>query len=73
MDCSHLEDNFLKIAYEIKERIKEELGFTVNIGISTNKLLAKMASDFKKPDKVHTLFPEEIEEKCGPYRWENFS
>ncbi len=66
MDCSHLEDNFLKIAYEIKERIKEELGFTVNIGISTNKLLAKMASDFKKPDKVHTLFPEEIEEKMWP-------
>ncbi|NLY68017.1 MAG: DNA polymerase IV [Tissierellia bacterium] len=66
MDCSHLEDNFLKIAYEIKERIKKELGFTVNIGISTNKLLAKMASDFKKPDKVHTLFPEEIEEKMWP-------
>lgn len=53
-------------AYEIKDRIKRELGFTVNIGISTNKLLAKMASDFKKPDRVHTLFKEEIKEKMWP-------
>lgn len=50
-------------AYEIKRRVKEELGFTVNIGVSHNKLLAKMASDFKKPDMVHTLYPEEIPEK----------
>lgn len=47
----------------IKDRISGELGFTVNVGISTNKLLAKMASDFKKPNLVHTLFPEEIEAK----------
>lgn len=47
-------------AHEIKDKIHAELGFTVNVGISTNKLLAKMASDFEKPDKVHTLFPEEI-------------
>lgn len=50
-------------ALEIKNRIYEKFGFTVNIGISTNKLLAKMASDFEKPNKVHTLFPEEIQEK----------
>lgn len=50
-------------AHEIKNEIRDTLGFTVNIGISTNKLLAKMASDFEKPDKVHTLFPEEIKEK----------
>lgn len=50
----------------LKDRIRRELGFTVNIGISTNKMLAKMASDFEKPDKVHTLFPEEIEEKMWP-------
>lgn len=50
-------------AYEIKRRVKEELGFTVNIGVSTNKLLAKMASDFKKPDMVHTLYPSEIPQK----------
>lgn len=50
----------------IRERIRDELGFTVNIGISNNKLLAKMASDFKKPDMVHTLFPDEIEKKMWP-------
>ncbi len=60
------EQNFLDIAYEIKERIKKELGFTVNIGIGPNKLLAKMASDFKKPDRIHTLFHYEIEDKMWP-------
>lgn len=53
----------LQIAYEINKRVKEELGFTVNIGVAHNKLLAKMASDFQKPDKVHTLFKEEVETK----------
>lgn len=53
-------------ALEIKEGIKSRFGFTVNIGISTNKLLAKMASDFEKPDRIHTLFPEEIKEKMWP-------
>lgn len=53
-------------ANRIKDKIRDDLGFTVNIGISTNKLLAKMASDFQKPDRVHTLFPEEIEEKMWP-------
>ncbi len=51
------------IAKEISSRIKEELGFTVNVGISSNKLLAKMASDFEKPDKIHTLYKNEIEQK----------
>ena len=53
-------------ALEIKDGIKERFGFTVNIGISTNKLLAKMASDFRKPDRIHTLFPEEIQVKMWP-------
>lgn len=48
------------IANEIHTRVKQELGFTVNIGIAPNKLLAKMASDFEKPDKVHTLYKNEI-------------
>lgn len=56
----------IKVAFAIKERIKKELGFTVNVGVSTNKLLAKMASELKKPDMVHTLFTEEIEEKMWP-------
>ena len=54
------------IAHTIKDRIRQELGFTVNVGISDCKILAKMASDFEKPDKVHTLFPDEIPEKMWP-------
>lgn len=50
----------------IRRRVKEELGFTVNIGVSSNKLLAKTAGDFEKPDKIHTLFPEEMETKFWP-------
>lgn len=53
----------LQIAYEIHERVKQELGFTVNIGVAPNKVLAKMASDFEKPDKVHTLYTSEIPNK----------
>ena len=53
-------------AFEIKDAVYEEFGFTVNIGISVNHLLAKMASDFEKPNKVHTLFPEEIPTKMWP-------
>ena len=54
------------VATEIKDRIKAELGFTVNVGIGPNKLLAKMASDFEKPDKVHTLWLEEVPDKMWP-------
>ena len=53
----------LEAAEKIQTNVREALGFTVNIGVSSNKLLAKMASDFEKPDKIHTLFPAEIEEK----------
>ena len=53
-------------AEKMRQRIWDELGFTVNVGISSNKLLAKMAGDFEKPNKVHTLFPEEIEAKMWP-------
>ena len=53
-------------AEQMRSRIWEELGFTVNVGISTNKLLAKMAGDLEKPNKVHTLFPEEIGAKFWP-------
>ena len=58
-----MKDTLLNKAYEINRRVKEELGFTVNVGVAHNKLLAKMASDFTKPDKVHTLFEDEIEKK----------
>ena len=53
----------IKIAYKIKDDIKNKFGFTVNVGIGNNKLQAKMASDFSKPDKVHTLFEHEIKTK----------
>lgn len=55
-----MKDTLLNKAKEINKRVKEELGFTVNIGVAHNKLLAKMASDFTKPDKIHTLFENEI-------------
>lgn len=66
LDFSNMENIYkdtMKLAYDIKDRINRELGFTVNIGIAHNKLLAKMASDFEKPDKVHTLFENEIKKK----------
>ena len=56
-------DTLINKAHEISRRVKQELGFTVNVGVAHNKLLAKMASDFTKPDKVHTLFEEEIPTK----------
>ena len=56
----------VKFAYKIKDEIKNTLGFTVNIGIGNNKLCAKMASDFSKPDKVHTLYLDEVKDKMWP-------
>ena len=56
----------VEFAYKLKDTIKKKFGFTVNIGIGNNKLLAKMASDFEKPDKVHTLYKNEIKEKMWP-------
>ena len=53
-------------AEKLRQRIWDELGFTVNVGISSNKILAKMAGDFEKPNKVHTLFPEEMADKMWP-------
>jgi DNA polymerase-4 len=62
----HLYGSPLLLAHKIREQVKCELGYTVNIGISSNKLLAKVASDFQKPDCVHTLYPEEIANKMWP-------
>lgn len=50
----------------IRREVKEKFGFTVNVGISDRKVLAKMASDFLKPDKTHTLYSYEIKEKMWP-------
>ena len=56
----------MKAAFELKERIKATFGFTVNIGVAPNKILAKMAGELKKPDLVHSLFHHELEEKLWP-------
>lgn len=69
LDYSRIADRFpdcLTGASYIRNYIRENFGFTVNVGISSNKVLAKMASDFEKPDKTHTLFPEEIQGKMWP-------
>ncbi len=56
----------VEVAARLKDEIHDRLGFTVNVGVGSNKLLAKMASDFEKPDKVHTLWTEEVPEKMWP-------
>lgn len=56
----------IDIAYQIKDYIKKKCWFTVNVWVWNNKFLAKMASDFEKPDKVHTLFSYEIKDKMWP-------
>ena len=71
MDVSglvHNREEALALADQIKDTVKGRLGFTVNVGISENKFLAKMASDFEKPDRVHILYPEEIREKMWPLK-----
>ena len=59
-------ENAVAMAIRLKDQVKNSLGFTVNVGIGSNKLLAKMASDFEKPDKVHTLWDYEVQEKMWP-------
>ena len=69
MDFTEIADRFtspVEGASEIKDEVYKRFGFTVNVGISSRKVLAKMASDFEKPDKVHTLFPEEVPLKMWP-------
>ncbi len=65
-NTKYLYDDIMLLAYKIKNDIYKKYGFTVNIGIANNKLCAKMASDFEKPNKIHTLFDEEIKEKMWP-------
>jgi len=65
-NCQSLFGDPIELAYKIKDDIKNKFGFTVNIGVANNKLCAKMASDFEKPDKVHTLFQNEISDKLWP-------
>lgn len=62
----HLFGEPMEVAAQIRERVKAELGFTVNVGVASNKLLAKMASDFQKPDRCHSLWLFEVPEKMWP-------
>lgn len=62
----YIYDDYIKLAYKIKDDIKNLFGFTVNVGVANNMLCAKMASDFLKPDKVHTLFEDEVKTKMWP-------
>ncbi len=62
----YIYDDYIKLAYKIKDDIKNKFGFTVNVGVAHNMLCAKMASDFEKPDKVHTLFEDEVKTKMWP-------
>ena len=69
LDYTDLVEKFgepVKVAYKIRDDIKNNFGFTVNVGVGNNKLLAKMASDFSYLNKVHTLFSNEISEKMWP-------
>lgn len=69
MDFSSIVNQYpsaIDAAHLIKDTIYNTMGFTVNIGISDCKVLAKMASDFKKPNLVHTLYRHEIKEKMWP-------
>ncbi len=62
----HIYGDPLDFAKKIQSEIYENLGFTVNIGIANNKLCAKMASDFEKPFKIHTLYENEVISKMWP-------
>ena len=69
MDYTPISNHYaspLEAASLIRKRVREELGFTVNVGVSNKKVLAKMASDFKKPDLTHTLYTEELAQKLWP-------
>lgn len=71
MDMTGMEMMFgdpVKLAYKIKDEIYDTLGFTVNVGVANSKVCAKMASDFEKPNKVHTLFDYEVKEKMWPLK-----
>ena len=59
-------ENAVEVAARLKDQVRDTLGFTVNVGVGSNKLLAKMASDFEKPDKVHPLWESEVKEKMWP-------
>ena len=69
---SSLKGDGLLIAQEISMRMKSELGITVSVGVSFNKIFAKLGSDYKKPDAITTMYKSEFKQKVGHFRWQIF-
>ena len=61
---SSLKGDGLLIAQEISRRMKSELGITVSVGVSFNKIFAKLGSDYKKPDAITTMYKSEFKQKA---------
>lgn len=61
--CSLKGDGY-QIAQEISNRMKKELGITVSVGVSFNKIFAKLGSDYKKPDAITTMYESEFRMKA---------
>lgn len=61
LDVSHLRSSAAAVAREVRAQIREETGLTASAGIAPNKLLAKIASDWNKPDGQHEVRPGEVE------------
>ena len=63
-DSVSIKGDGYKIAQEIRNRMKSELGITVSIGVSFNKIYAKLGSDYKKPDAITTMYRDEFRNKA---------
>ena len=63
-ESSIIKGDGMKIAREIRSRMKNELGITVSIGVSFNKIFAKLGSDYKKPDAITTMYKDEFRQKA---------
>lgn len=61
-DCQIAQGSATRIATEIRARIKQEVGITVSAGIAPNKFLAKIASDWRKPDGQFTIAPDDVDD-----------
>lgn len=63
-DSATIKGDGYSIANEISNRMKSELGITVSIGVSFNKIFAKLGSDYKKPDAITTMYEDEFQTKA---------
>lgn len=65
-DCLYKYKTPLNLAESIRKAMKNELGLTVSIGVSFNKIFAKLGSDMKKPDAITEITPENFKDKVWP-------